>query len=363
MGGTVPQWSDARFQFTQDGVGSRTVSWPAGFQDLPTLQSGIGQRTSTTFECITIGGCSNGTGIWQNTDVSPTGVGGSVPASPTSPNGVPQSLTSTPAGGVGQTPVWSLSGITGRAVTGATSTDTIVTTDCNNDVDYQTSVSISSITIPTATTLAVPGCVLKLRNDTTGTNTSLTLSPTTWNIKIGANSFTSVVLAQGQSIKLTVDAAGGLWDAEIYSRSSQTDAYVTAAVTNSTTTLANVTGLTFPLLASTTYTLSCKLIYQAAATGGLHMAFTGPAAPTAVDYSLTEWISATAGSVSSAVGSTFATDLGGTITTAATNFPALLDGGMVNGANGGTLQVQFHSAAAVATTIEPGSFCTLRQVN
>lgn len=144
-------------------------------------------------------------------------------------------------------------------------------------------------------------------------------------------------------------------------------AFVTANVTNSTTSMANVTGLSWPLVANRQYYLSCDLIYQAAATGGLQLAFTGPASPTQVEYCVQEAISTStfAGdSCTAAANTSFATKVGaGVVSTANTNLPARFYGTIENGANAGTLQIQFASAAAVATIVERGSACTLTAIN
>lgn len=138
-------------------------------------------------------------------------------------------------------------------------------------------------------------------------------------------------------------------------------AVLSSAYTNATTSATNVTGLSFALEVTTTYTLSCHLIYQAAATGGLNINFTGPGSPTKVTYGLNYFTTATAANSSATTGSTFATVVGGTVIgTAATDFTADLNGAIINGANSGTLQLQAKSNAAVTLTIEAGSSCTLQ---
>jgi hypothetical protein len=134
-------------------------------------------------------------------------------AGPTTPNGISQALTSTSSGSVAQTPVWQLPGIAGRAVTGTTSTDTILTTDCApNRVEYVGSVAVAT-TLPTAATLAVPACVFKLVNETSGSSTAVTITPTTWTINGGA----TLVLAQGQSAFIYIDPNSTTnWQADVY---------------------------------------------------------------------------------------------------------------------------------------------------
>lgn len=141
---------------------------------------------------------------------------------------------------------------------------------------------------------------------------------------------------------------------------------ITANVSNSTTSMANLTGMFWTIAANRSYYLSCDLIFQAASTGGLKMAFTGPASPTQVEYCLDEAISASAraDACTAAANTSFATVVGATtITTATTNWPAHFYGTIENGANSGTLQIQFASVASVSTTVERGSACTLSGVN
>ena len=130
-------------------------------------------------------------------------------AGPTTPNGVPQSVVDVPAAGAAVAEIFALPGVTVRAVTGTTSTDTIVSTDCNpKTVAYQGSVAVA-VTLPTATTLAVPACVFRLVNNTSGAATAVTITPTTWTVNGGA----TLVLAQGQQVTFYVDPGGSSWDA------------------------------------------------------------------------------------------------------------------------------------------------------
>lgn len=127
---------------------------------------------------------------------------------PTSPNGVPSTLTSTPSGGLSQPPALSLPGITGRAVSGITSTDTILSTDCNpNRVEYVGSVAVA-VTLPTAVTLGVPKCVFKIVNQTSPAQT-VTITPTTWTTSGGLaacpNNGSSCAINFGQQAWFYVD--------------------------------------------------------------------------------------------------------------------------------------------------------------
>lgn len=123
-------------------------------------------------------------------------------AGATSPNGVPEFLTSNPSGGVATAPVLALPGIVGRSVTGAT--DTIASADCNPKRIAYTGTAAVAVTLPTPTTLAVPNCSFKIANNTTNT---ATVTPTTWTISAGSGGTPGATLAilEGQEAILFVD--------------------------------------------------------------------------------------------------------------------------------------------------------------
>jgi len=128
----------------------------------------------------------------------------------TTPNGVPQVLVMVPSGSALTAPVGALPGVVTRVVGGTTSTDTIVSVDCSpGRVAYQGSVAVA-VTLPTATTLAVPSCVFRLTNTTSGSATAVTVTPTTWTVNGGA----TLVIAQGRACTMYVDPAGSAWDAD-----------------------------------------------------------------------------------------------------------------------------------------------------
>ena len=119
-------------------------------------------------------------------------------AAPTIPN-VPFVLTSTPVAGVAQAPHWSGPGVSGRAITGATSTDAIANTDCGTRVEYVGSAAVA-ITLPTATTFQLPKCSFKLTNNLSTVN-DLTITTTTWT----CNGAATCVLHNGQIGNFGVD--------------------------------------------------------------------------------------------------------------------------------------------------------------
>jgi hypothetical protein len=135
---------------------------------------------------------------------------------------------------------------------------------------------------------------------------------------------------------------------------------LTSTYTNATTTPSNITGLSFSVLASTNYAMTCQLYYQGSAgTAGLDITITGPASPTNVFYSYDE--APTATSYQSSVANAFATKLVGNATvTATTNLHATVTLGLMNGTNAGTVQVQGSATGAGTVTIQPGSFCRVQ---
>lgn len=138
-------------------------------------------------------------------------------------------------------------------------------------------------------------------------------------------------------------------------------ATLTSQYTNSTTGFTNVTGgnsLSFAVAASTNYTATCHLYYQAAATGGLNIEFTGPASPTSVIYGLNDPNAAT--TFNSSVATSFSSSLGQAITTATTNFDATVSFSIINGANAGTVQMLAKSSAAAQLQIQAGSYCVIQ---
>lgn len=138
---------------------------------------------------------------------------------------------------------------------------------------------------------------------------------------------------------------------------------LTADVSNNTTTIANVTGLSFPVAASTDYRMRCSLMYRSAATTtGIKVSVTGPATPTAVTGMFTTYVSAAA--AATVQGGLFRAYDGGAassgVDTINVDTPGVLDVTFRNGANAGTLQVRFNSEVGTSNvTIKAGSSCDL----
>ncbi len=135
-----------------------------------------------------------------------------------------------------------------------------------------------------------------------------------------------------------------------------TTVYSTASYTNATTTLSNITGLSFPVSASRNYHATCRVTWQASGTTGPKYQFTGPAAPTAVMVGGTLAKTVTTASQLSAVAyATVITDA--VAVTTLTNFTDIIDIGLINGVNAGTVQLQAAEQGAGTLTVQNGSFC------
>lgn len=99
-----------------------------------------------------------------------------------------------------------VNGLTERDVTGTTATDTVLSSDCGNPVVYSGSVAVA-VTLPTATSLGNSKCAFTLSNQTTGTLTKVTVTPTTWSISPAI----TATIQQGTSCRFTVNQAGSGW--------------------------------------------------------------------------------------------------------------------------------------------------------
>ncbi len=130
-----------------------------------------------------------------------------------------------------------------------------------------------------------------------------------------------------------------------------------ADVTNTTTTLADATGLSFTAAANTTYLIEIWVIYTTAATTtGINLSVNGPAAPTSISFLRFTGLSTNAGAVSNFN----AYDAGTANASALTGVNiALIKAVLANAATSGTFILRFASeVAGNAVTIKAGS--TLR---
>jgi hypothetical protein len=139
-----------------------------------------------------------------------SGAGGCLGVTPPTVNGT-YVLGYQVVAGVAVAPTATLIGFKGRAVTGTTATDTVLFSDAGFPVNYQGSVAVA-VTLPTGTTLGNAAFGTILVNNTSGSSTAVTVTPTTWTV----NGASSLVIAQGQSCKIYVDASGTNWDADCH---------------------------------------------------------------------------------------------------------------------------------------------------
>ena len=132
-------------------------------------------------------------------------------------------------------------GFSSRAVSG--STDTILSSDLNGSVNYTGSSSIT-VTLPTATTLGISNFFTELTNATSGSSTAVTVNATSWQIYLNGSSSgsSSLVISQGQPCFLSVDPAGGAWDAFCHESQLTSGSGITASRTASGLTLGLASG-------------------------------------------------------------------------------------------------------------------------
>lgn len=139
-------------------------------------------------------------------------------------------------------------------------------------------------------------------------------------------------------------------------------AFLASDYTNATTTMSNVTGLTFTPEASTSYHMHCNLIWSTGtATGGPKYTITGPAASTHLVYQMVSAITAIT-TASAATDTSFGTALNpvGTVVTTGSDEFSTLDMDLINGANTTAIQVQAAAQGAGTLTIKAGSACQLQ---
>lgn len=129
-----------------------------------------------------------------------------------------------------------------------------------------------------------------------------------------------------------------------------TTARATADVTNSTTTLANATGLALPLEANTTYGVEAKVMFQTAAiTTGIRLTQSVPAGATVV----AQWMTPTSLIASTAANQRSADAGAATTAIDAANSNTLASGSLlvVTGATPGNLQIRFASEVAASNAV------------
>jgi hypothetical protein len=142
--------------------------------------------------------------------------------------------------------------------------------------------------------------------------------------------------------------------------SATKDAFVGGDVANSTTAMANVTGLAFAIAANANWTVEFK-IYAAGSLGGMLFQLTGPASPTNV-LIFTQGDTTGVTLISTDSQSAFSTPTQAYVSGAFSGF-VTIHATIENGANPGTVQLQFASNTVAQTnTIKRGSFMRARLV-
>lgn len=151
-----------------------------------------------------------------------------------------------------------------------------------------------------------------------------------------------------------------------WAKMSQTAITSGTAYTNATTSFTSVAGgtgqtLSFAVEASTNYVMSCHVLWSAsAATAGPKFQFTGPASPTAVQYSVMQAVTATTDGTAGAVAFSTSLNASGATVVATTNEPADIQFGLVNGTTAGTVVLQAAAQGTGTVTIQPGSYCQMQ---
>lgn len=140
----------------------------------------------------------------------------------------------------------------------------------------------------------------------------------------------------------------------------------TADVANSTTTFADITGLSFAVVANKTYIFEAWLIFQSStSTVGIKVAGNGPASPTAFVLNAHIPINITLYASDSMLASR-AYDTGTpsvSVDTINANLLCEVRGILRNGASAGTFALRFAAEAAGTVTIKAGSVLRYKQVD
>jgi hypothetical protein len=136
-------------------------------------------------------------------------------------------------------------------------------------------------------------------------------------------------------------------------------ARVTGDVTkNNSTTFGDVTGALFSVVASGDYEFECVLKVVGTNVANSKWQFTGPAAPTGVIYGVNSSVTPSAAQAAVAFSTSLAANLPNAIETM-----VLLKGHLRNGANAGTVQLQFAQATGEVSNliVRAESYLTFRR--
>lgn len=140
-------------------------------------------------------------------------------------------------------------------------------------------------------------------------------------------------------------------------------AVLTSNYTNSTTSLSDITGLSFPVAASTNYQINCYITYSVGTnTATPNWTFTGPASPTSVLVNYYQ-VGTTAATINTSAPATAFGGVFGLVTTTAitVNNGAHISLMVQNGVNAGTVQLQAKANGSGTLTILAGSMCVRSQ--
>lgn len=160
------------------------------------------------------------------------------------------------------------------------------------------------------------------------------------------------IIASGDATGCTTITGGG-----------SSIARLTGDTAGSATNTLVTTGMTFSIAASTTYTLSCDILFTVSATSGVGLTsgVNGPGTPTQVTLMRVINTTATAFRVDSTAGATWAAKVGATATTVTSLSSAKFSGTIENGTTAGTLDIQYANIGTTGTTVvKRGSFCRLQ---
>jgi hypothetical protein len=136
----------------------------------------------------------------------------------------------------------------------------------------------------------------------------------------------------------------------------------------SATTFADVTGMGFAIVAAGVYEVEYDIIFRSATvTVGVGVGLNGPASPVSVNGTVIiegQRGVQTAGAEFSAGFTAYdsATPLSTAVEATGTDYVARLSALIENGANAGTLALRWRSETATATTVEAGSFGTIKRL-
>lgn len=162
---------------------------------------------------------------------------------------------------------------------------------------------------------------------------------------------------------LTYNSTSGKWENKAGGSGGESENIVrtTSDVTNSTTTFADVTGLTFAVAPNTDYIFEAWLIFQSnTAACGIKFAVNGPASPTAVVIQTHIPTTLTALTHGAAIAYNSGT-ASASVAVINTSYLGRVTGIIRNGANSGTLAIRFAAETTGIVKIMTGSVLRYRQ--